>query len=92
MNTTGITMEHIAQKVRRRRPLRNLSGELIALDSQQLSIVRCMCEQGLHHKHISREIGISPREVSRRVAGVLRITGTKSHAQLGAWAVRQGLV
>lgn len=92
MNTDGISLERIAEKVRRRRPIRNLKGELIALDSQQLSILRCMCEQGLQHKQIAAETGIPVREISLSLSGVARITGCKTHAQLGAWAAKQGLV
>lgn len=92
MINTSISLEHIAEKVRRRRPIHNLKGELIALDSQQLSILRYMCCEGLQHKQISAQIDIPVREISNSLAGVLRITGCKTHAQLGAWAAKAGLV
>lgn len=92
MNTPAISLEHITEKVRRRRPIRNLKGELIALDSQQLSILRYMCCQGLRHKQIAAEVGMSARYITDRAAEILVLTGCKTHAQLGAWAAKQGLV
>lgn len=91
MSTPGISLELIAQKVSQRRVLRNLKGEVIALDNQQLSIVRYMCH-GLQHKQTAAEIGIGQRTISNIVAEVLRLTGCKTHAQLGAWAAKVGLV
>lgn len=88
---TAMSLEMIAEKVRRRRPLKSLKGELIALDDQQLRIVRYMCK-GLRNKQIAGEIGMSARYVCENARNVMRLTGCKTHAQLGAWAASSGIV
>lgn len=88
----SLTIEAITTKVRARRPVKSLAGERISLNKEQLSILRCMCEHGLQHKQISHELGITPRLISQTVAGLMRLAGCKTHAQLGVWAAKQGLV
>lgn len=91
MNAPQITLDDIATKVRARRPVKNLSGERISLTNQQASIVRCMCQQGLLHKQIAADLGITEREVSMIVSSVMRLAVCKTHAQFGAWAAKVGL-
>lgn len=88
----SITLEAIATKVRARRPIHNLAGEVIALSNQQTSVLRSMCRDGLRHKQIAHELGEPERVIREHSAAVLRLSGCKTHAQLGAWAQRQGLL
>jgi DNA-binding CsgD family transcriptional regulator len=92
MSTSALTLETIASKAARRlRPLRNLDGALIELDEAQLCIIRHMCN-GLRHKQTAAEIGISEKYIANQLASALRIIGCKTHAQLGVWAAKQGIL
>lgn len=88
----SVTLESIVTKVRASRPIYNMKGERIDLSSQQRSVLRSMCTRGLHAKQIAAELGQAPRAISHIMQTISTSAGCKSHAQLGVWAAKQGLV
>lgn len=88
----SLTLEAIATKVRARRPIHNLAGQVIALTNQQAAVLRYMCRDGLQHKQIAHELGQSLNSIREISAAIGKLAGCKTPAQLGAWAAKQGIV
>jgi DNA-binding NarL/FixJ family response regulator len=88
----SIGLDDICDKVRARRPIYNLAGERIAVSTHQTSVLRHMCTDGLRHKQIAYDLGEPERVIREVSASLLRLSGCKTPAQLGAWAERQGLL
>ncbi|MGL5829220.1 MAG: LuxR C-terminal-related transcriptional regulator [Angustibacter sp.] len=68
-----------------------LEQQYAELTAQQRTILRFLAE-GETDQAIARQLGITPRTVTRRIAEIYRILGVDSRFQAGAVAQRLGLV
>ncbi len=68
-----------------------LEQQYAELTEQQRTILRYLAE-GETDQAIARQLGITPRTVTRRIADIYRILGVDSRFQAGAVAQRLGLV
>lgn len=62
-----------------------------SLNSREIQVLRLMCD-GLFSKEIGRRLGLSYQSIQVYRVYLRRKTGCRSACQLGAWAVRNGLV
>jgi len=68
-----------------------LDKDNMPLTSRELSVLRLMAE-GLRHKEIARELGISQRTVGNHIANIYNKLGIDDRAQAIVYAIKKGIV
>ena len=61
------------------------------LSAREVEVLRLLCA-GQSHKQIARTLGISPRTADAHHWHISTKTGCLTGAQLGVWAVKNGIV
>lgn len=70
---------------------KSIDGNLIRLNQQQIQVILHICN-GFVNKQIAHRMKLALHQIKDTRLAVMRLTGCKTPAQLGAWAVKQGLV
>lgn len=62
-----------------------------SISERETEVLRLVCD-GMSAKSIGRELGISSRTVEKHRWRISQKTGCTTGAQLGVWAVRNGVI
>lgn len=89
----SVIAESVARRIdsiRAERKLKNI-GYLKYCADRRIEMARLYCD-GMDFKQISKLMHSSPDNVSYAINKFMRDSGQATHAQLGAWMAKQGLV
>jgi DNA-binding NarL/FixJ family response regulator len=71
--------------------IRQRSRRVLIKDGERMQALRMFCD-GMCFKKIGAELGIRPARVSHHIVTLMRRYGVRTHAQLGIFVAKRGLV